>query len=530
MDILSLKSLKNYFMKKSILIFIIVFIIQGFFYFGFDPLDDVQVGAQPAFSSGLLVHNGVGLARIVVGTLNPDPDGLFADQESANLVNKALGNNFKTLVGGNIFSLVYPEEDLDGDLETAVYSSNVGDDFGVIDTSIEIGGMKGDDYDDKWLVTDLSTHGTAGVIPLSANWLLNETSPSNAGERGLWKDSDGDGSIHDFTDWPLYNDIKILDWERGFIDILPALRVGGLNALLGSVVSIKGTSYAVMDYDPGRALVELVKVDEITIISVTEAQDILETAVPLLGSGKRIGLKGLGMDGGGATGSFAIIANGSILNFYPRSSSTNPPLTIGRDLEVTGDLILIPTEINAAGGYIRLAVGFRKDILTVHNGDIDVFGYSKAFVGDSDEGWIDELRFEDPMLTIYRGKFKRLGDTDNYFIYTPNREIDIWRQSSRHGRVDEERLIPLELTVIKDDQISEDDKNSYNLLLIGGPIANNLTRDLVSNGRSRVNWFESEGEIEVLEDAYMFNRFIIIVAGRDRFATKTAVETLTAML
>ncbi|MBU7020636.1 MAG: S-layer protein [Theionarchaea archaeon] len=64
-----------------------------------------------------------------------------------------------------------------------------------------------------------------------------------------------------------------------------------------------------------------------------------------------------------------------------------------------------------------------------------------------------------------------------------------------------------------------------NLILIGGPVANTIVRELVTEGISMVNWEISAGEWEYIRAPYG-TCDILIVAGKDRDATREAVLAL----
>lgn len=68
-----------------------------------------------------------------------------------------------------------------------------------------------------------------------------------------------------------------------------------------------------------------------------------------------------------------------------------------------------------------------------------------------------------------------------------------------------------------------------NLILIGGPVANAITKYLVDQGLSTVDWEASEGDLEYIEGA--FGEYgALIVAGKDRYATREAAKELMAYL
>ncbi len=69
-----------------------------------------------------------------------------------------------------------------------------------------------------------------------------------------------------------------------------------------------------------------------------------------------------------------------------------------------------------------------------------------------------------------------------------------------------------------------------NLVLLGGPVANKMTAELVTGKKSKVDWYASAGDIEVVADAYTTGKSAIIVAGKNRDATKKAADALAAAL
>ncbi len=91
--------------------------------------------------------------------------------------------------------------------------------------------------------------------------------------------------------------------------------------------------------------------------------------------------------------------------------------------------------------------------------------------------------------------------------------------------------------VVNDDEVTETIKATNNLVLVGGPglvvcvgaepqVANTLTKDLVDQGKSTVDWEASPGEYEYIADAFVDGQDVVIIAGADRDATKAAAESL----
>ena len=80
--------------------------------------------------------------------------------------------------------------------------------------------------------------------------------------------------------------------------------------------------------------------------------------------------------------------------------------------------------------------------------------------------------------------------------------------------------------VVLDTEINLSDWKSacgYNLILVGGPVANIIVKQLVGEGISTVDWSTSPGEWEYIPAPYN-GCDILIVAGEDRDATSAAVQ------
>jgi hypothetical protein len=69
----------------------------------------------------------------------------------------------------------------------------------------------------------------------------------------------------------------------------------------------------------------------------------------------------------------------------------------------------------------------------------------------------------------------------------------------------------------------------YNLVLIGGPVANIIVKQLVDEGKSAVNWATSPGEWEYIVAPYG-GCDVLIIAGMDRDATRSAAQDLIDLL
>ena len=76
-----------------------------------------------------------------------------------------------------------------------------------------------------------------------------------------------------------------------------------------------------------------------------------------------------------------------------------------------------------------------------------------------------------------------------------------------------------------DEALMESVAQNNNLILVGGPVANRLVAGLVQRGQSKVDWYNSYGEIEYIPNG-LYGRDVIIVAGADREKTREAVRKL----
>ncbi|HNR44515.1 MAG TPA: S-layer protein [Methanofastidiosum sp.] len=82
-----------------------------------------------------------------------------------------------------------------------------------------------------------------------------------------------------------------------------------------------------------------------------------------------------------------------------------------------------------------------------------------------------------------------------------------------------------EKLITYDELLMEDVAKKNNLILVGGPVANRLVANLVREGKSKVDWYNSQGETEYISNG-LYERDVIIVAGADREKTRAAVLQL----
>ncbi|ASJ08931.1 S-layer protein [Thermococcus siculi] len=101
--------------------------------------------------------------------------------------------------------------------------------------------------------------------------------------------------------------------------------------------------------------------------------------------------------------------------------------------------------------------------------------------------------------------------------------------SEIHATADQITLKPVtEPITVMDYEVSMENPGA-NLILVGGPVANSLTKWLVEQNISQVDWYNSPGEIEYIQDA-LGGYDVVIVAGATRNETKVAAEALMEYL
>ncbi|CAD5243934.1 S-layer protein [Thermococcus camini] len=101
--------------------------------------------------------------------------------------------------------------------------------------------------------------------------------------------------------------------------------------------------------------------------------------------------------------------------------------------------------------------------------------------------------------------------------------------SEIHATADQITLKPVSAPItVMDYEVSMEDPGA-NLILVGGPVANSLTKYLVENNISTVDWVNSPGDIEYIEGA-LGGYDVVIVAGATRNETRMAAEALMEYL
>ena len=414
-------------------------------------------------------------------------------------------------------------------------------------------------WDEEWIVKDYDTL-FSGVGMNSQLVGYNDTYmqiTDSAENYGILFDGDGDGDVDGSEDYPMYNDIQIVDATHTDLTVKPVLRVGNASYLLNKVIKLKGDKHLVQDFSDGTSKITLVPVTEKTISEAVGTGDLIASAVTIPGTDKKIGMTGLEYATNRTAGwpdnaTFAIVEGGAITAYEERASDdTDKKLLVDNDLELLSGYYTYLTAITSDS--VTLAIGKEADKFSIYDGDTDVLGYAKAVVND--DGWTgtatdDEFRFEDAEITIKKDSKAVLGSTYVSVVYTSDKEFDLvtektvtttsgselkqtkdpWNdflnidinQVSVSGGTTE----AVQLSTLKDTAVTASDKSDYNLVLVGGPVANVLTAELVTAGKTTGD----TGAVEVVSGAFTPGKYVIVVAGATRTETATAATALAGMV
>ncbi|AIF69119.1 hypothetical protein PAP_03495 [Palaeococcus pacificus DY20341] len=186
---------------------------------------------------------------------------------------------------------------------------------------------------------------------------------------------------------------------------------------------------------------------------------------------------------------------------------------------------------NAAGDTIEKII-LKKEL---SGSTLDILGKYKIyykFEGDTktadfdNDGQEDDTRYTarawiviEPTEKVYDTQELKVGD-----------ELEGWTIDQIKGDTYTKITVkpPAEPITVLDSEVDLNNVDS-NLILVGGPVANSVTAYLVDQGVSTIDWYNSDGDIEYLEDAFG-DYDVLIVAGKNREATKAAAEELMAYL
>ena len=154
--------------------------------------------------------------------------------------------------------------------------------------------------------------------------------------------------------------------------------------------------------------------------------------------------------------------------------------------------------------------------------------------GDGDKKDTLVVAYATISLKEKKGKVKEIelkpGETLKYVTSSGDvKEAKYNTVEEIHATFDQIVLKPATQPItVMDFEVDVNDPGS-NLILVGGPVANSVTKYLVENNISKVDWYNSPGDVEYIPDAFG-NYGAVIVAGATRNETRVAAEALMKYL
>ena len=513
----------------------------------------VKVGDTDFYNGIVLISELITLER---GETLDIPDTYyqikFTDDREINIKRKkvatvASGTKLKTNrePGKHFLKTDIVVKAVGGDIEISYGKEDLDDDDTVGDTADNITGHV---LKNGTVIYDVDTYGNYQLTSNDEGKFLllgNYTG-------GIFFDANGDGDVKDTEDYVLYNAIRVQDYREGdiylaYFPIVTEYQGNDTSKLTsGEVVKIRGTKYVVTDADYSDNEVEMGPAFFARKLDGYNTSDVKpENAVLIEGDKKIIYDKELGkviFYIGNAKADEITITDGT----YKGEDIYDLTDKITAD-EFKGYKVYVLGYSGPGDNQIIVTMAKKSELTKVTDGEEGVMGYYKVKVGDTD--FYNGIVLISELITLERGETLDIPDTYYQIKFTDDREINIKRKKvatvasgtklktnrepGKHflktdivvKAVGGEEKTPV-LDIVTED---EADKN-MNLILVGGPVANTLVSDLVNAGKSKVDWHNSEGDIEVIKDAFKVGKYAIIVAGKDRDATRAAAEALADAL
>jgi hypothetical protein len=404
----------------------------------------------------------------------------------------------------------------------------------------------GEDLRIEWGSKDLDSD---SVDDPGADQTITDYASGNSSTNSvkLYFDEDGDGSPEYDDDYLLYD---FMYYEEGgkSVDVTFAYRLKATEKAVvtdvnGGAAKIRGKEYFVSKIDTDADTIKMGIISKKTIPKSSDLSNkitIEGKEVAFYSYNSTTNLAGIWIDGslyyynftGKAVGDWVTadkddkvkdIFSGDFL--VARAVDDNSAITIGYvdpDATVTfedGDegvlgyaKVKAPSDITSTSNVI---FEFRSSTLTVEDEEIVEVPDTLYTVEYDDDNNLLKIRTSEE-TTVSSGSKLRSGKK-------PYKEF--LKETITVTAVGGEEKAP-ELEIVDEDTANKD----MNLVLIGGPVANKLTASLVEAGKSTVNWETSDGDIEVIADAFASGKYAIIVAGKTRTETRAAAEALAAAL
>ncbi len=488
------------------------------------------------FSKDMLAKNGEEQAQLVVGANAPGKD---ADTASANVIKDAVADKLAVAGAGGDIQIAYGMQDIYDDWSEKPLYSNHSNFTGIYKKNgpwlrKSYDKVPGIDYDDGYLL------------------LIG-----NKSDDGLRFDANGDGDVKDSDDYVIYNAIYVIDKSNGEIRMAYVLNNRSHSTYSnnddkidkGEVYKIKGKNYVITD-DPDDQDFKIAPAIKKTLTSQTLDPD---KATVIEGD-----IKVLYREEGNDANMYFYSGNNLIDGPFKINASGNG---FNNKKYLTDDFTSDEMKAYKAWAWrdaanpkkAYLVLGKKSDEIKISNDEEDVLGYAKVKVDDTDfpsiPGNGQQIVFLSDVVTLEKDETVDIPGTEFQIKFTMDKDIDVKRKKTKSfasGTKIKENQDPgkdflkeditvtatggetktPELEIVDEDSADK----SMNLVLIGGPVANTLTADLVTAGKSTVDWYNSEGDIEVIADAFTTGKYAIIVAGKDREATRAAADALAAAL
>ena len=412
-----------------------------------------------------------------------------------------LKQTIKAKVTGNDVVITYGKDNLD--------DKDGDDDFANATTGARIANeVKLSGYDGKYL-------------------LFNDTTSSAL--TGLKYDADGNGKLSDDDDYVLYNKVYVYDALSNAIKLVYEPDF----AALGDVKKIRGVKYA-WTKNTSSSEIKIAPAKDKTLMNYSSADK--DYADPLIGDWR------VQYVGDNTSGSLYFYRAGSYEGVVSITQASNDVTSDTPSAFKNSYYLWVDLQ---ADGTLKVKSASKADEMTISDGQTDALGYSKAKI-KTDKGTIE---FQSDTITLVRDDTVDIPGTYYYIDYS-DKEMDIKRKkdvtvaSGTKMKKDDpdykdflKQTIKMKLTGAGEEKVpvleivDEDTASkSMNHVLIGGPVANTLVADLVTAGKSKVDWYTSDGDIEVVSDSPASGFTSIIVAGKNREATKAAADALAAAL
>jgi hypothetical protein len=233
----------------------------------------------------------------------------------------------------------------------------------------------------------------------------------------------------------------------------------------------------------------------------------------------------------------------------PYNQSDLPELVEEKEfLDLFPDHHMILDTVDASAGTVTIAFVNRSDVIELTDGIEDTAGYEFIKVFNDDYGVPNGFAAFGPEVTLSPGESIKISGTKYWVSLSTAKTFDIEKEKTlgdvlpetwlKKTKADYDDFLTKDvligasgsyngiphIPVKSEKEITESEKGEKTLVLVGGPVANSLVAELVSTGKSKVDWYTSEGDIEVIEDAFVEGQTAIIIAGKDREATVNATE------